>query len=77
MTKTQALRDLSAPHAPKHPASDTRHGMTRSDDYAWMRAANWQEMFKDPSRLDAEIRAHLEAHKRVQRLAVGWMAWTE
>ncbi|SSC69670.1 unnamed protein product [Ciceribacter sp. T2.26MG-112.2] len=47
--------------APKKPVSDTRHGITRTDDYAWMRAENWQAMFKDPTLLDAELRRHLEA----------------
>ncbi|MGO7427502.1 hypothetical protein ACCT09_49205, partial [Rhizobium ruizarguesonis] len=49
------------PAAPKKPVSDTRHGITRTDDYAWLRADNWQAMFKDPSILDPEIRRHLEA----------------
>lgn len=40
------------PAAPKKPISDTRHGITRTDDYAWLRADNWQAMFKDPSILD-------------------------
>ncbi|MBW8285469.1 MAG: S9 family peptidase [Rhizobium sp.] len=47
--------------APKKPVSDTRHGITRTDDYAWMRADNWQAMFKDPTLLDAGLRSHLEA----------------
>ena len=74
MTKARPLRDMPAPHAPQHPVSDTRHGVTRSDAYAWMRAENWQDMFKDPSRLDGEIRAHLEAENDYQ---TAWMADTE
>ncbi|WP_250957747.1 S9 family peptidase [Rhizobium sp. CG5] len=50
-----------APVAPKKQHQDTRHGITRTDDYAWMRADNWQAMFKDPTLLDAELRRHLEA----------------
>ncbi|MDI6839203.1 MAG: S9 family peptidase, partial [Rhizobiaceae bacterium] len=49
------------PAAEKKPVSDTRHGITRTDDYAWMRAENWQAMFKDPSLLDKDLRRHLEA----------------
>ena len=49
-----------APSAAKKPVSDTRHGITRTDDYAWMRADNWQAMFKDPTLLDPELRRHLE-----------------
>ena len=74
MTKVRPLLDLTAPHAPKHPSCDPRHGIERNDDYAWMRAANWQEMFKDPTRLDAEIRAHLEAENAYQ---TEWMADTQ
>jgi len=54
------------PKAPKHPANDTRHGITRSDDYAWLRADNWQEVFRDPSVLSPEIRKHLEAENSYQ-----------
>ena len=52
------------PHAPaaeRRPVTDTRHGVTRTDDYAWLRAANWREVFKEPSTLDPAIRDHLEA----------------
>ena len=49
------------PVAAKKPISDTRHGITRTDDYAWLRADNWQAMFKDPAILDPAIRQHLEA----------------
>lgn len=59
------LRPLP-PHAPKHPASDARHGITRTDDYAWLRAENWQEVFRDPSVLTPEIRAHLDAENAYQ-----------
>nr|MDH4411918.1 S9 family peptidase [Rhizobium sp.] len=51
----------AAPAAAKKPVSDTRHGITRTDDYAWLRADNWQAMFKDTSILDPDIRGYLEA----------------
>jgi oligopeptidase B len=51
----------AAPIAAKQHFSDTRHGITRHDDYAWMRADNWQAVFKDPSVLDPSIKAHLDA----------------
>ena len=37
------------------------HGVRVDDPFAWLRAENWQEVMRDPSTLDAEIRAHLEA----------------
>ncbi|MFT2211361.1 S9 family peptidase [Rhizobium giardinii] len=59
-----------APVAPKKPVTDTRHGITRTDDYAWLRADNWQAMFKDPSILDPEIRKHLEAENAYMKAAM-------
>ena len=39
---------LPAPETERRPQAETCHGITRADDYAWLRADNWQEMFKDP-----------------------------
>ena len=36
------------------------HGVTLIDDYAWLRADNWQEVLKSPAALPAEIRDVLE-----------------
>ncbi|WP_099865146.1 S9 family peptidase [Pararhizobium haloflavum] len=60
----------AAPKAMKKTVSDTRHGIDRSDDYAWLRTANWQEMFKSPSTLEPEIRSHLEAENAYQAAAM-------
>ncbi|KQT45219.1 peptidase S9 [Aureimonas sp. Leaf454] len=54
------------PVAERRPTEDTRHGRTRRDDYAWLRAPNWQEVFKDTSILDPAIRDHLEAENAYQ-----------
>ncbi|MEX3008060.1 S9 family peptidase [Hoeflea sp. TYP-13] len=65
------FKDLpSAPVAQKRPITDTRHGVERSDDYAWLRADNWQEVFQDPSVLDVGIRAYLEAENSYQQAAM-------
>jgi oligopeptidase B len=58
------------PKAAKKPVTDTRHGITRTDDYAWLRADNWQAMFKDTSILDPEIRTYLEAENAYQDAAM-------
>ena len=56
---------LSAPSKPpraaKKPVTTTHHGYALTDDYGWLRAANWQEVMRDPAVLDTQIRAHLEA----------------
>ena len=66
MTKTPAFPTARPPSPEKHPVFDTHHGFTRTDDYAWLRADNWQVMFRDPSLLDGRIRAHLEAENAYQ-----------
>ena len=54
------------PHSPQPPIAEKRptsrlvHGVTLEDDYAWLRAENWQEVLRDGSALPADIRAHLE-----------------
>jgi len=50
-----------APVAPRRPHSFTRHGITVSDDYAWLKDENWQEVLRDPQVLEADIRQYLEA----------------
>jgi oligopeptidase B len=50
-----------APRADRRPRTDTRHGIERTDDYAWLRADNWQEVMKDPAALPPDIRSYLEA----------------
>jgi oligopeptidase B len=51
----------AAPHARRQPVTSTHHGIEIVDDYAWLRADNWQEVMRDPGVLDPEIRAYLEA----------------
>src|SRR5215216_1466459 len=53
---------LAAPPQPERkPTTSTWHGTTLVDDFAWLRAANWQEVMRDPGKLDPAIRAYLEA----------------
>src|SRR6202000_2454519 len=60
---TQAAKTpaLSPPLAPRRPHSTTLHGITISDDYAWLKDANWQDVLRDPKLLEGDIRAYLEA----------------
>jgi oligopeptidase B len=52
---------IKAPAAAKRPRTSCWHGVELSDDYAWLRAENWQDVMRDPAVLDPEIRAHLDA----------------
>ena len=61
---TQALTkkpSQAAPSAPRRPHTFTNHGIAVTDDYAWLKDAKWQEVLRDPSILDADIRIYLEA----------------
>jgi len=50
-----------APIAERHPKVSTRHGVTLTDDYAWLRANNWRDVVRDPGALDPKINAYLTA----------------
>jgi oligopeptidase B len=54
-------KPLLPPRAAKRPTVVTHHGHDRTDDYAWLRAGNWQEVMRNPSALPTDIRAYLEA----------------
>ena len=41
--------------------SITLHGLTRQDNYAWLRDENWQDVMRDPDTLSPNIRAYLDA----------------
>ena len=60
---TEPFANLSvvAPVAGKRPVEIVQHGVTRIDNYAWMRDGDWQEVLRDPDQLDGDIRAHLDA----------------
>ena len=50
------------PVSPRKPVtSPDLHGRRRTDDYAWLKDENWQQVMRDPAVLRAEIREYLEA----------------
>jgi len=55
------MSDKTPPIAQQRPHSDTRHGITRTDPYAWLRAENWREVMAEPATLPQDIRDYLEA----------------
>ncbi|MGE3067213.1 MAG: S9 family peptidase [Hyphomicrobiaceae bacterium] len=57
----RSLTQPLPPFAARRPVRSTRHGVELVDDYAWLRADNWQDVMRDPSLLDADIRQYLEA----------------
>jgi oligopeptidase B len=61
MPAALALPGLAAPVAKRVAHETVHHGVIVNDDYAWLRADNWQDVMRKPDLLDAEIRAYLEA----------------
>lgn len=49
------------PVTTKRPDRIVQWGQVRVDDYAWLKPANWKAVWKNPSVLSPDIRAHLEA----------------
>jgi oligopeptidase B len=60
VTKSPRQKPLTAPVAPRRPHSLTMHGMTVTDDYAWLKDEDWQEVLRDPSILDKDIGKYLK-----------------
>ncbi len=58
---TSRVLPSAPPQAARKPVTTVRHGVSLVDDYAWLRAANWQDVMRDPAILEPEIRAYLEA----------------
>ena len=52
------------PVAERRSSSVARHGITADDDYGWLKDPDWQKVLRDPSLLQPDIRAHLEAENR-------------
>ena len=49
------------PVALKVPLRIEQLGRVRTDDYAWMKDENWQQVLRDPTVLKPDVREHLEA----------------
>jgi oligopeptidase B len=60
VTQPSNKKNSLAPLAPRRPRAFTTHGITITDDYAWLKDENWQEVLRDPQVLNADIRKYLE-----------------
>lgn len=60
-SSVEAGRRPAPPVARKLRVVTVRHGARLTDDYAWLRAENWQDVMRDPTLLAPDIRTHLEA----------------
>ncbi len=52
---------IDEPIAKRHPVTTQHHGISITDDYAWLKAENWQQALSDPSVLPREIQDYLKA----------------
>jgi oligopeptidase B len=68
---TPAAITPDPPIASRRESKRTLHGVTLSDDYAWLKDANWQEVLRKPELLAADIRAYLEAENRYTEALLG------
>jgi oligopeptidase B len=68
---TYAAITPEPPVAPRRESKRTLHGVTLSDDYAWLKDANWQEVLRKPELLAADIRDYLEAENRYTESLLG------
>ena len=59
------------PAARREPTFTVQHGVEFVDEYAWLRAANWQDVMRDPAVLDPQIRAYLDAENAYTEAALG------
>ncbi|MCY4546920.1 MAG: S9 family peptidase [Defluviicoccus sp.] len=55
------MPDRPPPEAARKPSAATLHGISRQDEYAWLKDPDWQQVMRDPALLDPAIRAYLEA----------------
>ncbi len=53
--------EIEPPVSEQRPVDIEQVGRTRTDEYQWLKDDRWQEVMRDTSILDADIRAHLEA----------------
>ena len=62
---------VTPPVAPRRPAAlPPLHGRRRTDDYAWLKDENWQQVMRDPTLLGADVRAYLEAENAYKEAAL-------
>lgn len=59
--RSAGARRLEPPVAEKRIHLTHAHGVELRDEYAWLRADNWQEVLREPGTLPPRIKAHLDA----------------
>ena len=52
---------IDEPRAQQRPVVQSWHGVRLTDEFAWLKAANWRDVMREPAALDPDIRAYLDA----------------
>ncbi len=71
MTKNPSAANPPPPVTEKRPSQKHVHGIRLVDDYAWLKAENWQEVLRNPAALPKDIRAVLEAENAYSKACLG------
>jgi oligopeptidase B len=61
MNRIAGKRPPQPPRAEARLETRSVHDVTLSDEYAWLRAANWKDVLRDPDALPKDIRDYLDA----------------
>jgi len=64
----------TAPVADRITVECTAHGETWTDDYAWLRADNWQQAMREPDKLPEKIKEYLQAENNYYNEAMAQTA---
>ncbi len=62
-----ALAHHRAPRAARKPTRRVVHGVTLHDDYAWLRAKNWQQVIEEPEKVPSDIARYLGQKTAMRR----------
>jgi protease II len=73
-TPSNTNTPASVPVAERRPHRFTVHGITITDDYAWLKDDNWQDVLRDPSILEPDIRSYLETENNYTESVLGHTA---
>ena len=71
MAQAKTSAAPAPPRAEKRPEARRLHEVAWTDDYAWIKAANWREVLRDPAALPTAIRDLLEAENAYAQAMLG------
>lgn len=64
LRRLKSIQSTPPPVTPRIPKRIEQLGRVRIDEYAWLKPANWKDVWRDPKLLDPKILAYLEEENR-------------